>query len=227
MPSDWTRLPFDEAVAYLKAKKSITREEFDQLEREARGAAFTVTGINKLDILQHVLDSLVRATQEGGTLKEFAAGFDDVLATAGIDSLDPWRVETIFRTNVASAYGRGRWEQLTDRDVADEVWGWRYRTAGDDRVRPEHAALEGSVFKLGEGDVYFPPWSYQCRCFDEAVLRSEAEELGLESTVVPDEVAAAAEDESFVSPAVASRSTPDLTGYSAGLAGEFLREQRG
>jgi len=46
-----------------------------------------------------------------------------------------------------------------------DIW-LEYRTAGDTRVRPEHAALEGVVFKAGSSEAanIYPPNSYQCRC---------------------------------------------------------------
>jgi SPP1 gp7 family putative phage head morphogenesis protein len=44
----------------------------------------------------------------------------------------------------------------------------RYQTVGDSRVRPEHAALNGMVFKLDDGSAlqYLCPNGYRCRCED-------------------------------------------------------------
>jgi SPP1 gp7 family putative phage head morphogenesis protein len=162
VPDTWVDLPFAEARNFLIAKGIVTREQFDALTAEERLKSFTVTGVNRLDVLQHVLDAVTEAVGEGTTLAEFADNLDEVLSTAGLDPVSPWRAETIFRTGVQSAYGRGRWEQMTDPDIADEVFGWRYLTVGDDRVRDEHAALEGHVFATGEGEEFFPPWDFNC-----------------------------------------------------------------
>ncbi len=46
---------------------------------------------------------------------------------------------------------------------------WVYKTEGDDKVRDEHAALDGLVFKIGdpEGDSVHPENGYNCRCHSE------------------------------------------------------------
>jgi hypothetical protein len=48
---------------------------------------------------------------------------------------------------------------------------WMYKTEEDDRVRDEHAALEGKIFRIGdpEGDDCFCPNGWNCRCHSEPV----------------------------------------------------------
>jgi SPP1 gp7 family putative phage head morphogenesis protein len=48
---------------------------------------------------------------------------------------------------------------------------WAYKTEDDGNVRPEHAALEGIVFMIGdpEGDACWPPVDWNCRCHAEPV----------------------------------------------------------
>jgi hypothetical protein len=46
----------------------------------------------------------------------------------------------------------------------DEVW-YEFHTQQDDRVRPSHAALDGSVWRVGDPDAPVPPLDYGCRCF--------------------------------------------------------------
>ncbi|MFV0378335.1 MAG: DUF935 family protein [Mangrovibacterium sp.] len=43
---------------------------------------------------------------------------------------------------------------------------WEYQTVGDDEVRPEHAALDGRVFKFDDVTArqLWPPNGYRCRC---------------------------------------------------------------
>jgi SPP1 gp7 family putative phage head morphogenesis protein len=55
---------------------------------------------------------------------------------------------------------------LRQLDDADLYPFWRYDTAGDDRVRDTHAALDGKVFSITdpEGLRFYPPNGYNCRC---------------------------------------------------------------
>jgi SPP1 gp7 family putative phage head morphogenesis protein len=48
---------------------------------------------------------------------------------------------------------------------------WVYKTENDDKVRDEHAALEGLVFRVGdpEGDNIYPQNDWNCRCSGEPV----------------------------------------------------------
>lgn len=65
-----------------------------------------------------------------------------------------------------------RWE-----DFADDGDGYllQYRTAGDDKVRPEHAALNGVTLPKSDSfwDSYYPPNGWNCRCTVVEVLASK------------------------------------------------------
>ena len=52
---------------------------------------------------------------------------------------------------------------------------WRYVTRGDGRVRPEHASLNGLIFKIGDpqGDSVHPICSWNCRCTSEILNDKE------------------------------------------------------
>ncbi len=71
--------------------------------------------------------------------------------------------------------------------LGDDVW-YQYLTQNDDRVRPSHAALHGTVWKVDDPDAPTPPLDYGCRCFirycaapdsiASKVLPETGEELG-------------------------------------------------
>lgn len=68
----------------------------------------------------------------------------------------------------ASAEMAGRWEEFDDGDR----YLLQYRTAGDDKVRPEHAELNGVILPKSDPfwDEYFPPNGWNCRCTVVEVL---------------------------------------------------------
>lgn len=62
----------------------------------------------------------------------------------------------------------GRWQEMyKDRDLYPY---WRYETRHDNRVRPEHADLDGKVFRLDDpySQGLYPPNGWNCRCTAEA-----------------------------------------------------------
>jgi SPP1 gp7 family putative phage head morphogenesis protein len=64
----------------------------------------------------------------------------------------------------------------------------KYVTVGDDRVRPEHAILEGIVRPVNDSfwSQYYPPNAYNCRCSTTPVSESEIAS-GAETLTDPDD----------------------------------------
>jgi SPP1 gp7 family putative phage head morphogenesis protein len=74
------------------------------------------------------------------------------------------QLETIYRTEIQMAYQTGKWAQAQER--WDDIWGFRYVTMHDDRVRPTHAALDGIILPKDSSfwQRYWPPNGWNCRC---------------------------------------------------------------
>jgi SPP1 gp7 family putative phage head morphogenesis protein len=82
----------------------------------------------------------------------------------GVGDHSQAQLETIYRTETARAYHSGR-RQMDLRRWGD-IWGFRYVTMRDDRVRPTHASWEGTVLKKGNRfwKTHYPPCGFRCRC---------------------------------------------------------------
>ena len=218
MPAEWINLPFAAAVRFLRSLRPTPRDVFDTMSAEARSRAFTASRLTKLEALQSVLEALQEAAETGKTLAQFIAELEQL-------GLTDAHLETIFRTNLQSSFGRGRYEQLVDPTINRAIWGWRYRTVGDERVREEHAVLNGMIFQTGTHEEIFPPWDFNCRCSSEVITRREAQRDGLESDSLPLEVQEALGETDFMSPALTVELHPDLGGYDLGLVAQFVSDQ--
>jgi SPP1 gp7 family putative phage head morphogenesis protein len=75
-------------------------------------------------------------------------------------------LETYYRTGVQTAYHAGRWLSAQDPAISSILWGYEYSTVGDDRVREEHAQLEGITLPKEHPfwQRYYPPNGWDCRC---------------------------------------------------------------
>jgi len=95
--------------------------------------------------------------------------------------LTPWRMETIFRTNVQTSYTTGRYKQMVDQKDAFPFW--EYDAVNDSRTRPSHAALDGKIFPADHPfwDTWYPPNGYNCRCGVNPVSKHEAENETIET----------------------------------------------
>jgi len=145
--------PFQEAVAYFLAKGVMSKAEFDKFMAAEKAKAFTAARVYAADELQRVYDAILMALEKGTTYREFAKATEDLLTS-------PWHRETVFRTNVLSAYGAGHWEQANQiKELRPYA---RYSAVMDGRTRPTHAALHGLVYPLDHPfwRQYWPPWDY-------------------------------------------------------------------
>ena len=65
--------------------------------------------------------------------------------------------------------------QWAEYQQDEEMANLQYRTALDDKVRPEHAALEGVTLPMSDPfwDTAFPPNGWNCRCHVIPVLKED------------------------------------------------------
>jgi SPP1 gp7 family putative phage head morphogenesis protein len=157
-------VPPKEAIDYFKAKKVVRKKVFDKLSREAKSASFTVGGVYREDVLSGFKEELRDALEKGRTQLQTINRFHKILAGAGHKQLGDFHLETVFRTNMQTAYGVGRRQAL--EELKDDLPFWQYHAVMDDRTRPAHATLNGMIQSADSPfwDTHFPPWGFNCRC---------------------------------------------------------------
>lgn len=57
----------------------------------------------------------------------------------------PYRVRTILRTNIQTAYNAGRYRR--QRDTAAALPYWRYSAIRDSKTRPSHTEMDGMIYR--------------------------------------------------------------------------------
>jgi SPP1 gp7 family putative phage head morphogenesis protein len=173
------RLPPADAIAYLKAKGFAVTWDFQEMLDAVHQRAFTVAGILKVDALEAIRESLVRAMEEGMPYKAWVKTIVPELEKRGLlgrhklvnpetgelKTLTPWRLRTIYQTNLQSAFMAGRYAQMQAATESHPYW--QYVAIMDSRTRPAHAALNGRTFRHDDpvwSAGFFPPLGYNCRC---------------------------------------------------------------
>jgi SPP1 gp7 family putative phage head morphogenesis protein len=83
--------------------------------------------------------------------------------------------KTEYQTAVLTAESAATYQRLAGKTNLFPYW--EYRTAGDDKVRPEHAALNGIILPANDPrwDKIWPPNGWNCRCDVLARMRHEAD----------------------------------------------------
>lgn len=182
-------VPFADAIAQAARRGVVLPSTYyGVLQGVARAQAFSIAGITAIDQLVAVRDSLVEALAEGTSFRDWR---EQVTTGKRPLNLPRHRLETIFRTNVQTAYNRGLWEQ--QKAIAATHRFLMYDAVNDSRTRPAHGAMDGFIARADDPvwRTWYPPNGYNCRCTTIALTLEEAQRRGLGTPkppgVFPDE----------------------------------------
>jgi|GEM_PF-1123536 len=176
----------EDAIQYFKDKGFAFSWNWNDIWQDAHATAFTVAKAMKLDILQDIRKGIDSAISNGQTLDFFRENLQPFLKAKGwwgkVDGAQlgsPHRLETIFRTNIQTAYSAGRYKQQIGNIDNDPYW--QYLAVMDDRTRPAHMALHGKVFKYDDPfwDTHYPPIGFMCRCRVRALTQKQVKDRGV------------------------------------------------
>lgn len=189
-------LPPARAVEYFRSKGYAITDNWQDLWQEAHARAFTVAGATRLDVLQDIRDQVSAAIDGKVTERGFIQNLEPTLRAKGwwgpqvqvdgqtmearlANTGSPWRLKTIYRTNLQSAYMTGRYRQMMDNVEARP--NWQYVAVMDERTRPAHAAMNGLVFRYDDPfwEHFYPPNGFNCRCTVRALSSRDVESRGL------------------------------------------------
>lgn len=133
------------------------------------------------DVRDVMNDALSEATKEQLPTPDATALVIERLRDHGISPRSSAYVETLTRTHAAISYGAAA--KLGFQDDVD-LWGYTYYTVGDDRVRDEHALLDGVTRKKDDPfwERFWPPNGWNCRCQAVAIYDEDSTQ-----TPVPDD----------------------------------------
>lgn len=185
------RLPPRLAIGYFRSKGYTISWDWYDTWQEIHTKAFTVAKVAQLDILRDIRQELEAALAEGKTFREFQKDLTPRLKARGwwgkvedeegktIQLGSPWRLRTIYNTNIGVAYQTGRWQAMEENKEARPFV--QYVAVLDQHTRPSHAALHGKVFSIDDPalDAIAPPNGWGCRCRLRPLSARDVERRGL------------------------------------------------
>ena len=142
-------------------------EMSEAMRRRLTRSNYIFSGMKAFHELHEAFPSLL---DENGDRKPFERFLNDVQSIDKTYNANYLRAEYNFVA--ASAEMAGRWEQF----MADgDRYYLQYRTQRDNKVRPEHAALDGVTLPITDSfwEEYFPPNGWSCRCSTVQVRKSK------------------------------------------------------
>lgn len=139
----------------------------DAMRRRLTRSNYIFSGMKAFHELHEAFPSLL---DENGNRKPFEQFLNDVQNIDASYNANYLRAEYNFVS--ASAEMAARWEQFM-RD--GDRYNLQYRTQRDDKVRPEHAALDRVTLPPSDSfwEEFYPPNGWNCRCTVVQVRKSK------------------------------------------------------
>lgn len=175
---------------FINAHASVLDSSFQKVEmspamrQRLERSNYIFSGMKTFHELNEAFPSLL---DENGNRKPFEAFLNDVQKIDSTYNRNYLRAEYNFIES--SAQMAARWEGFMEDG---DRYNLQYRTAGDDKVRPEHAALDRITLPITDPfwEEYYPPNGWNCRCTVVQVRKTkypitpheEAMALGEEAT---------------------------------------------
>lgn len=175
-------LPFEAAIAAARARKVVLPEDYyGRVPGEMKRVATTISGLAGLDQVQAVIDSVHAASASGQSFGEWKR-----MAELRGWKLPPGRLETIFRTNVQTAYSQGHWRSFQANKARRPYL--MYSAINDSRVRPTHLKMDGQIAPVDDPlwRSWTPPCGFNCRCSQIQLTEQQARDRGYGKQERPD-----------------------------------------
>jgi SPP1 gp7 family putative phage head morphogenesis protein len=117
-----------------------------------------------------------------GNIRSFKE-FRDIANKISFQYNTEW-LQTEYNTAIGCGQMAGRWVDFEKN--AESMPYLQYVTAGDNRVREEHAVLDGVTKRINDEfwSKFYPPNGYNCRC-DVIQVPGEAEETNTDNLKMP------------------------------------------
>lgn len=171
----WEPEPYQRAIERLEERLNLDKREREMLANRYGNEAVNVLRRASRRIEEKAQLAIQEIVEQGYHVEAGMELLNGRLASLGLGDR-PYLLETLVRTQVSLAYSAGRWEVWQNPEAAEILWGWEYVTVGDDRVRPNHAVLDGKRWPKNDPawDTVWPPNGFNCRCSAVEIFREEA-----------------------------------------------------
>lgn len=156
-----------EAHATVLDRNLQSVEMSDIMRQRLTRSNYIFSGIKTFHELNEAFPSLL---DENGNRKPFERFLNDVQKIN--DTYNSHYLRAEYNFVQSSAQMAVKWEQFAEDG---DRYNLQYRTAGDDKVRPAHAALNGVTLPPSDPfwQTYYPPNGWNCRCTVVQVRKSK------------------------------------------------------
>lgn len=159
-------IPFEEAIEDLIERDPRLAKSADEVSRLYNTSkTFAMARSSSLRLTERIQEIMGQMMRESKGVDDAAP---EILKAAKEESHDFARAyaETVYRTNVNTAYTEGRFLQASDPVVAEVIPAMEFVSARMRTSRPNHVAAHGLIASTTDGvwRTFKPPIGYYCHC---------------------------------------------------------------
>jgi len=195
-PPDDSWPALEEILARWASRRILTSDQFAALSLAAKRQAGRLAGVWETKFVQAIYDSIGNALATNLSSSEWMTEAQKIVdAYGGGGKLDlytgenftPWYAETVFRTNVLSAFAAGRAADLFSPAGMQMAEYFMHDAVLDDRNDDERKCpgmicreLNGKVFRKDDPVAarLLSPLHYNCRCTEIELDATDVEDGG-------------------------------------------------
>lgn len=182
----------------------------DAMRRRLQRSDFIFSGMKTFHELNEAFPSML---DENGHRKSFERFLNDVRSIHKTYNENYLRAEYNFIS--ASAEMAAKWEEF---EQDGDRYNLQYRTQKDDKVRPEHAALDGVTLPPSDPfwEEFYPPNGWNCRCNVVQVRKSKYPATGHDEAMALGELALQKDSKGMFhfNPGIEQSTVPDYNPYT-------------
>lgn len=141
-------------------------ESVEALQEQLNSRAIRVLEGTTNKVEQKLRTVVNELAQEGASVKTGKERLNTAFNDLGLTPANSYTIENIFRTQTQLIYGAAKDHAEQAPAIQEILFGHKYSTVGDNRVRDEHKVWEGVIFEKGDPllDIWYPPNGWSCRC---------------------------------------------------------------
>jgi SPP1 gp7 family putative phage head morphogenesis protein len=161
------------AIKNGRQKQILNKAVFDNTDFRTRLESFTVAGSLTSKSILRIQGLAHNAIERGVDYRRFA----DSLGPETLKRITSPRV--VYSNAINNAYHRARYE--TSQKIKAVKPFLRYKTFGDEKVRPPHALMNNKVARIDDPFwlINYPPNGHKCRCVAVSATAGDLRRLGL------------------------------------------------
>lgn len=157
---------YERGIKWMRNRLLMSEADLAAIEATMRVNVTRVLAGAVPGIERKLKEAVALIHRDGLHVRQGTKALRETWTKLGLNERNSFQLEAIFRTQTQLAYSAGRADFNQSPEIDRILWGYKYVTAGDTRVRDSHVGLDGVTLPKGDPfwDTNYPPNGFACRC---------------------------------------------------------------